>query len=122
VVSLGGTVDGLLESVAISGHVRIKSIMVPDPDFATPPVVLLTFDFLNVSGRGLKTGSTYSTGGNQNDLIRPLKASDLIQITFPFFTSSAGILSARAGLASFMLMFDLSTGKITGGTVLVSTP
>lgn len=121
-IPFGGTVDGLPESVSFSGLAQIKSRLVLDPDFGRPPAVVLSIDYHSVSGQGLSTGATYVTSDN-NELIRPLVASDVIELTFPFYPNApGGILSARSGLASFSLKFDVRTGNITDGTVTITTP
>jgi len=93
-----------------------------DPKFNHPPRVILSIDLHNVTGKGLSTGATYVTKA-QDELLRPLAPSDLVAIAFPFYPNTAvGFRSARAGLASFKLSFDVTTGNITGGTATVSTP
>ncbi len=89
-----GTVNGPPESVFLSGLAQITFVVVRDPDFGAPPSVLLTIDLSNVFGVGLSTGTSYVTSGGQR-LIRPLVATDVVAITFPFFPSGPGG-SARA--------------------------
>ena len=121
VIPIAGTVDGLPESVSLSGKVQIQSRMVTDPDFGTPPAVILSIDFLVVSGRGLSTGTRYVASGEQH-LRRTLVPSDLVEITFPFFPQGArGAAQARPGLASFTMSFDVTTGRLTGATGSVTT-
>jgi len=75
-----------------------------------------------VSGQGLSTGATYVTE-SQEEVMRPLVASDQVEITFPLYSEGlGGLTSARAGLASFTLTFDVGTGALTGGTATISTP
>lgn len=122
-IPIGGTVIGPSESISISGYVQVNSTMVTDPDFGAPPIVILTFDFTNVSGQGLKTGATYNTtSGDQNDMIRAFKSSELIQMTFPIWKSTVNFMSAKSGLASFTLNFDVVNGTLTGGSGSASTP
>ncbi len=121
VISIGGTVDGLPESVTFSGLAHVRSTVVRDPDFGSPPAVILAIDFLNVSGIGLSTGSKYVSGADDY-VIRVLRPSDAIDVTFAFFPRGAGgFLSARSAVASFTLTFD-NTGKLTSGTATISTP
>ena len=122
-VAISGTVDGSPESVYLSGLAQITSAFVKtDPKFNHPPRVILTIDLHNVSGRGLATGATYVTTG-QDEMLRRLVASDLIEMTFPFYASGpGGSASARTGLASFRLNFNVTTGALTGGTGTVNTP
>ena len=80
-----------------SGTARIAFKVVRDPDFGKPPLVLLSIDLSNVSGVGAKSGQKYVTSGNQN-LLRPLVAVDVVEITFAFFPSGpAGPARARTG-------------------------
>lgn len=121
VISIGGTVDGSPESVNFSGLAHVRSTVVRDPDFGSPPAVILAIDFLNVSGVGLSTGRRYVSGADDY-MIRVLRPSDAIDVTFAFFPRGAGgFLSARSALASFTLTFD-NAGKLTGGTGTISTP
>src|SRR5881397_673295 len=122
-IAISGTVDGSPESVYVSGLAQITSTLVKtDPTFNHPPRVILSIDLHNVTGKGLSTGATYVTKA-QDEVLRPLAPSDLVAIAFPFYPNTAvGFRSARAGLASFNLSFDVTTGNITGGTATVSTP
>ena len=122
-IAISGTVDGSPESVYVSGLAQITSTFVKaDLTFNHPPRVILSFDLHNVSGKGLSTGAMYVTK-TQDDMLRVLAPSDVVAITFPLYPNTAvGFRSARAGLASFNLSFDVTTGNITGGTATVSTP
>jgi hypothetical protein len=122
-IAISGTVDGSSESVYVSGLAQITSSLVKtDPRFNHPPRVILSFDLHNVTGKGLSTGAMYVTKA-QDEVLRPLAPSDLIAIAFPLYPNTTiGFRSARAGLASFNLSFDVTTGNITGGTATVSTP
>jgi len=117
-IPIFGTVDGSPESVYVTGVAQITSALVKtDAKFHHPRRVIQ-----NVSGQGLSTGTTYVTTG-QDEVMRQLVASDLVEITFALSPNGAeGLTSARAGLASFTLTFDVSTGALTGGTATVSTP
>ncbi len=121
VIPIAGTVDGLPESVSLSGKVQIQSRMVTDPDFGTPPAVILSIDFLSVFGQGLSTGARYVVAGEQV-LRRMLAPSDLVELTFAFFPQGPdGALLARPALASFSMSFDVTTGNLTGATGSVNT-
>src|SRR5215510_1510056 len=52
-IPYGGVLRGTPENVLLSGFVQIDTVVVRDPDFGTPPIVLLSIDFSNVSGVGL---------------------------------------------------------------------
>ena len=122
-IPISGTVDGSPESVSVSGLARITSTLVKsDTKFHHPPRVILGFDLRHVSGRGLSTGTRYVTRG-RDEMLRPLVASDVVEVTFPLQPNAAkGFMAARAGVASFTLTFDVDTGALTGGTGKVSTP
>ena len=122
-ISISGTVDGLPESVYVSGLAQITTTLVKaDVKFHHPRRVMLSIDLHNVSGQGLSTGATYVITA-QDELMRRLVASDLVEITFPLYSNEAGgLASARAGLVSFRLTFDVRTGALTGGTATVGTP
>jgi len=111
-----GTVNGPPESVFLAGLAQIRFVVVRDPDFGKPPAVRLDIDLSNVFGVGLTTGTRYVTSGRQN-LIRPLVATDVVDITFPFFPSGpGGFALARQALASFTVTYDVSTGRVTSAT------
>jgi hypothetical protein len=122
-VAVFGTVDGAPERVYVSGVAQITSrLMKKGAKFNHPRSVMLSIDLHNVSGRGLSTGATYVTE-SQEDVMRPLVASDQVEITFPLYSDAlGGLTSARAGLASFTLTFDVGTGMLTGGTATISAP
>jgi hypothetical protein len=112
-VPYSGTVHGQPENVFLSGLVEIGAVVVRDPDFGKPPVVVLSIDFSNVVGQGQKTGTAYVASGNQV-LLRPLVKTDKVEVIFPFFPSGAqGLLSARTALASFTLTYDTAAARPT---------
>ena len=122
-VAIFGTVDGAPERVYVSGVAQITSrLMKTGAKFNHPRSVMLSIDLHSVSGQGLSTGTTYVIT-SQDEVMRQLVASDLVEITFPLYPDGpGGFTSARAGLASFTLTFDVSTGALTGGTATISTP
>jgi len=122
-IPISGTVDGVPESVSVSGLARITSTLVKtDERFHHPPRVILGFDLHNVSGTGVSTGARYVTR-SRDEMLRRLVASDVVEITFPLQPKgTSGFTAARAGLASFALTFDVNSGAVTGGTATVSTP
>jgi hypothetical protein len=112
----GGTVRGAPEPVFLLGFVQIDMVVVEDPDFGTPPVVRLNFDFSNVSGVGVKTGTKYVISGEQ-ELVRPLVATDVVDVTFAIFPSGAtGFTRARPAMASFTLNYNVRAEAFTSGT------
>jgi hypothetical protein len=115
-IPYGGMVRGAPEPVFLVGFVQIDMVVVEDPDFGTPPVVRLSIDFSNVSGVGVKTGTRYVTSGGQ-DLVRPLVATDVVDVTFAIYPSgAAGFTRARPALASFTLKYNVSTEAFASGT------
>lgn len=114
IVPYSGTVDGPQESIFLSGYVLIKMMVVRDPDFGKTPTVRLDIDLSNVTGVGLKTGATYVASGNQ-DLVRPLAATDVVEITFAVVPNRAA-MSTRTALASFAFNFNVATGTFIQAT------
>jgi hypothetical protein len=116
-IPYGGMVRGAPEPVFLVGFVQIDMVVVEDLDFGTPPSVRLSIDFSNVNGVGLKSGMKYVTSGGQ-DLIRPLVATDVVDVTFAILPAVgiAGFTRARPALASFTLNYNVSTGAFASGT------
>lgn len=117
-----GTVNDPDGAFSVNGGVDLNCRRVVDTTSATTPtLVLLDFDFSQVTGTSgsLKTLKTYVTGGNHTSEIRPLQASDTIIITVPYYDSTKGPLAAKTMLISATLNFDVGTGKVTGGTISV---
>jgi hypothetical protein len=109
-------------SVTVSGSVIINCRRVIDNlSTTTPALVLLDFDFSQVKGTtgSGKTLKTYVTGGNHADEIRPLQAGDTIIVTIPYYDSTKDALSSRTMLATATLNFDVTTGKVTSGSISV---
>jgi hypothetical protein len=120
-VSVSGTVSGAPESVDFAGTASVTSRLSPDPDFGNHKVVLIV-DLRTVSGVGASTQTKYVISG-PDIMHRPLKATDLVNITFPFAAAgTTGVNDARSGLASFALNFDVNTGAVTSATAAVATP
>jgi hypothetical protein len=115
-IPYGGIVKGAPEPVLLMGFVQIETVVVRDPDFGTPPVVRLSIDFSRVSGIGLKSGTKYVTSGRQ-DLLRPLVATDVVDVTFAIHPSSpTGFTLARPALASFTLDYNVRNEAFDSGT------
>jgi hypothetical protein len=121
-VAVKGSVTDPNGSVAVTGNVIIRSRRVIDTTSATTPaLVLLDFDFSQLKGTSgsLKTQKVYVTGDNHAEEIRPLQATDTIIVTAPYYESTKDPLSAKSMLVSATLNFDVSTGKLTSGSVSV---
>jgi hypothetical protein len=120
-VSVRGIVSGEPESVAFSGQARIRSVLVRDPDFNRPSL-LLTFDLSDVSGVGSSTNAAYVIPGREH-VQRRVAGSQLLEIAFPFLKSGAtDLTSARTGMASFALDFDVDTGAVTSAAARIASP
>ena len=118
-----GTVTDPNGNITVSGSVIVNCRRVIDTTSATaPPLVVLDFDFSNLSGTqgtSVKTQTVYVTGGNHSGQIRPLQASDTIIVPIPYYDSTKDALSASSWLATATLNFDVGSGKLTGGSINV---
>lgn len=117
-----GTVSDPNGSITVSGSVVINCRRVIDTtSVASPSLVLLDIDLSQLQGTSgsLKTLKTYVTGDNHASEIRPLQASDTVIVTAPYFESTKNGLSARTMLVTATLNFDISTGKLTSGTISI---
>lgn len=120
-VPIKGVVSGSPESVSFSGEAKVISRHAPDPDFNKPRLVL-TIDLRGVAGVGSTTGSAYRVYGPEV-VQRQVAASHTVEITFPFKSGiSPAAVTARTGVASFVLDFDVATGELTAASGSVSTP
>jgi hypothetical protein len=114
-----GTVDANApEAIPFSGKIQIKTITVPDPDFGGTPVVRVSLDFLDVQGLGQTTKTKYFANGD-DELNRPLVASDELGLTFAIVTEGDRITSVGTGLVSVTLTFD-AAGNLTAADGTVS--
>lgn len=121
-IAAKGTVNDPSGAITVSGNVIVSARRVIDgTTTATPPVVLLDFDFSKLKGSSgsLKNLTVYVTGDNHATEIRPLQASDTIIVTCPYFDSSKDALSARTMLVTATLNFDISSGKVTSGSITI---
>jgi hypothetical protein len=119
-IATNGTVSDPGGAVTVSGSVIIKCRRVIDTTTTTiPPLVMLDFDFSQVKGTtgSGKTLKTYVTGDNHATELRPLQAADTIVVTVPYFDSTKDILSASSFMVTATLNFDISTGKLTSGSL-----
>jgi hypothetical protein len=117
-----GTVNDPSGAITVSGSVIVTCRRVIDTtSTAVPPIVLLDFDFSQLkgttgSGKNLKV---YITGDNHATELRPLQASDTIIVTAPYFDSTQDLLTAKTMLVTANLNFDISTGKVTSGSISI---
>ena len=120
-VPIKGVVSGSPESVNFSGNAVVKSRLAPDPDFNRPRLVL-TIDLTGIGGVGSSTGAKYAISGPELTQ-REVAASHSVEFTFPFKSSrSPSSETARTGVASFVLDFDVNTGAVTGASGDVTSP
>jgi len=120
-VAVQGTVTGGAESVSFSGKAKVNADVVTDPDFGGTPTIVLSIDLSGLSGVGAATRKKYVTADGEI-VNRRLAAGDTVQYTFPFYESGASPMSARVGLVSFNLSFDVNTLKLTSASGSVGSP
>jgi hypothetical protein len=123
-VATNTTVSDPNGAIKVTGNVIIKCRRVIDTTTTTiAPLVMLDFDFSQLkgttgSGKNLKT---YVTGDNHATELRPFQAADTIVVTVPYFDITKDILSANTFMVTANLNFDISTGKLTSGTLTYGT-
>ena len=120
-IAAKGTVNDPNGAFTVSGNVIVSARRVIDTTKISPPLVVLDIDLSGLQGSTgtLKTSVTYVTGGNHATEIRPLQASDTVIVTCPYYDSTKDALSARTMLITATLNFDVSTGKVTSGTISI---
>lgn len=118
-----GSVTDPNGTVTVQGQANVNARRVVDTtSVANPSIVLLDFDFSQITGTSGSTKATlknYVTGENHATELRPLQASDTVIVPVPYYDSTKDALSARTMLVSVTLNFDVGTGKLTGGTISV---
>lgn len=122
-VAVSGTVSGGTESVALSGKAQIESRAVwSELKTAEPAAVTLTIDLSGISGTGKSTRAKYVTNAREI-VLRRLSATDLVEVTFPFYVSgTGGFPSSRTGLARFSFAYDVNTGVLTSASGSLTSP
>jgi hypothetical protein len=118
-LSAKGLVSDPNGSVTVTGSVIVSCRRVLDTTTSTTTIqlVMLDFDFSGLQGTSGK--KVFVTGDNHVTELRPLQASDTIIVTVPYYDSTKDVMSARSMLATATLNFDVSTGKLTSGTLSV---
>ncbi len=118
-----GSVTDPNGTVTVNGQATISARRVIDTtSVANPSIVLLDFDFSQITGTSGSTKATlknYITGENHATELRPLQASDTVIVPTPYYDSTKDALSARTMLVSVTLNFDVGTGKLTSGSISV---
>jgi len=120
-VLVKGIVSGAPESVVFAGLAQLSTDVVTDPDFGSPPIVVLSIDLGGVTGVGALTRTKYVIA-DEMVLQRTLAAADTVTATFPFHPSGSSALSPRLGSASFSLSFDVIGLKLTGASGAIASP
>lgn len=103
-----GTAKGPGETVVFSGQLLIRSRAINDSVFKARPLLEMTLDFSQVTGRGQKSGQTYLAPTSVM-LRRSLLPFDESEVHFPFFAADQ-ILTARSARASFQIYFNAAQG------------
>ena len=115
-----GSVSDPSGPITFTGNVNISCRRVIDTTSKiTSSIVLLDFDFSQLSGTSGSTKTTYVTGDNRASEIRPLQGTDTIIVSTPYYDSSKGELSSRTMLITATLKFDVTTGKLVSGSVSI---
>jgi hypothetical protein len=121
-IPVKGSVTDPNGTITVSGSVIVSCRRVIDVNNAvTTPLALLDFDFSGVKGTSgtVKAQTVYVTGDNHASEIRPFQASDTVIVSTPYYDSSKDPLSAKTMLVNVTLNFDVSTGKVTSGSISV---
>jgi hypothetical protein len=92
-----------VENVKFSGQITVDGKVIDDLVFNSPQVIELVIDFSNVKGIGDKSGRQFITDA-QAVLHRPLKAADIVEVTFPYYLASDPSVS-RTAVAAFEVSF-----------------
>jgi hypothetical protein len=113
-----GSLTDSTGSLTVNGSVIVSCRRVIDSTNATTPaLVLLDIDFSQVTGTSGK--KVFVTGGNHATEIRPLQVSDTIIVTVPYYDSTKDDLTSKSKLATVAINFDVSTGKVTSGSITI---
>ena len=121
-IPVNGSVTDPNGTITVSGSVIVSCRRVIDVNNAvTTPLALLDFDFSGVKGTSgtVKAQTVYVTGDNHASEIRPFQASDTVIVSTPYYDSTKDPLSAKTMLVNVTLNFDVSTGKVTSGSISV---
>jgi len=119
-VPVTGKVTGYPETVFFSGKAQVSTTLVTDPDFGTPPSVVISIDLSTVRAVGASTKKKYVISGPQI-MLRTLASSDFVDFTFSFLASGAPA-SVRTGNASFSPIYKGASAGLRLATVTISTP
>ena len=109
------------ESLLVSGTVRIKCSRIEDPDFRAAAHVAVSVDLSGLTARGVSSGAVYVIAPGELVLWRPLAANDVLQPSVAFYRSGDALSSAQTAQVSLSLTYDVTTGKLTTGSVSLGT-
>ena len=118
-IPVKGTVNDPGGAFNVGGSVNVLARRVLDNTSVASPIIVLDLDFSELKGTSSSVKTVYVTGGNHATEMRPLQASDTIIVSCPYFDSTKDALSARTMLVTATLNFDISTGKVTGGSITI---
>jgi hypothetical protein len=105
------------DTLDLSGQARVRTIVVPDPDFRGPPVVHLAFDLSSIGIVGRKTRRNFQAA-NIVHRMRVLAATDTLEFSVPITTANA-LEVVGLGTVTLSLSFDEASGTMTAATVNV---
>lgn len=122
-LAVKGSVSDPNGTITVTGNVIVSARRVIDnTSTTTSQIVLLDFDFSQLtgtSGTTKTTAKTYVTGENHASEIRPLLDTDTIIVSTPYYDTTKGVMSSRTMLVTANLKFDTSTGKLASGSISV---
>ncbi len=121
-VAVQGTASAPSESVSFSGQANLVAQVGTDPNLpAAPAVVVLWVDLSGVTGVGASSNKKYVTT-DRYIVNRPLAATDLVQLSFPFYLSGGNPQAASVGMTTFNLSYNTSTLQLTAATGSIGNP
>jgi len=121
-VTVKGTASAPSESVSFSGQANLVAQVGTDPNLpAAPAVVVLWVDLSGVTGVGTSSNKKYVTT-DRYIVNRPLAATDLVQLSFPFYLSGGNPQAASVGMTTFNLSYNTSTLQLTAATGSIGNP
>jgi hypothetical protein len=120
--SLDSPASGSTEGVTFSGNALIKAKVIEDPDFRTPPIVVLSIDLSGITGVGATSRQKYVTT-NETIIQRRLRPSDTVALTFPFWLSgNTSTGKGPLGAISISLTYDVNTRQLTAAAGNITSP
>ncbi len=117
-VAVQGTASAPSESVSFSGQANLVAQVGTDPNLpAAPAVVVLWVDLSGVTGVGASSNKKYVTTDRYT-----LAATDVVQLSFPFYLSTGNPQAASVGMTTFNLSYNTSTLQLTAATGSIGNP